>query len=186
MRSQADSTGQEDVSPNRESAPNGLPEGTEAVQQLFRRIGELLEHFTHYLGVRKDLAAAKARRVLLKLIAAAAAAVVLAAIVFTAAGLVVVGIAHGLGTLFGNRMWLGELVTGAGLLAMMAAALWILLGKWRKDACQRTIQKYEGNSDAVPEPSHSIQRPEVPQPAREVHSTSSPDTPHPAARAPVP
>ena len=65
------------------------------------------------------------------------------AIIATAAGLMIVGIAEGLGRLFGDRYWLGDLVTGLLVLSVIGGAAWFMMkkltGSWRS----QTVKKYE-------------------------------------------
>src|SRR5579859_2411004 len=77
----------------------------------------------HYVSVQRDLAKARAHDMLWR--AGAAAAVWMMA--FVAAGTAVVlvlrGLAHGLGQVFGGREWAGELSVGAFVLLVLAAVV---------------------------------------------------------------
>lgn len=65
------------------------------------------------------------------------------AIIATAAGLIIVGFAAGLGRLFGGRYWLGDIVAGVVVLAIIAGAVWYMMNKLTGTWKSQTVKKYE-------------------------------------------
>ena len=64
------------------------------------------------------------------------------AMIVTAVVILLNGIGEGLGWLFGGRMWLGNLVTGLGMLGLTVLALVIITHRIVKISRTRTIEKY--------------------------------------------
>jgi hypothetical protein len=57
--------------------------------------------------------------------------------------LVIVGLAQGLSRLFGGRVWLGDIVTGVVVLAVIGAGAWFMMNKLTGAWRSQTIRKYE-------------------------------------------
>ena len=106
-------------------------------------IDELKEYASYYLTAKVDGFKRTLRNLGLYAALGVVGLLVGGAIVATAAGLLVVGIAEGLGRLFGDRYWLGDLVTGVIVLGAVGGAVWFMMkkltGTWRS----QTIRKYE-------------------------------------------
>jgi uncharacterized membrane protein len=68
--------------------------------------------------------------------------VVAAAVLATAAAIAVTGIARGLAELFGGRLWLGELVTGVLILALVAIGSYFSVRKILRNSRWKTINRY--------------------------------------------
>jgi hypothetical protein len=66
----------------------------------------------------------------------------LSALVVTAVVLVCNGFAGGLATMFGHRLWLGNLVAGIVLLGAIAGVAWFGLKKVTGASKERTLKKY--------------------------------------------
>jgi hypothetical protein len=82
----------------------------------------LYAYFRHYLTARVDAVTAKVRRAVVWAIVGIVAGLADAAAVVTAVVLLLQGIANGLAVLFG-AIWAGQLVTGIGLLVLIALGL---------------------------------------------------------------
>lgn len=117
------------------------------VQQLFARIlaqaEQIVQNARDYVGVRKDEAIATGRSVAIKVTLGLLAAVVGLFAIGTATVISLTGLARGLGQLFGDRLWLGEITVGVGFLSAVGGGVWWMLMKWKRAARQRTVQKYE-------------------------------------------
>lgn len=119
------------------------------------RLAEILEQASRLAEVRAE----RARRALLRKALAIAIAVVgglvLAAVAFFAAGQFARGLAQGLGELTGHA-WLGELASGALLLALVFGAAAIAYVRWgpgNKQACEslatRELEAWDGLKQSV-------------------------------------
>jgi hypothetical protein len=115
----------------------------EAFGRITHDLDELKEYASYYVAAKVDSVKQTVRKIGLYAALGVVGAVVGAAIVATAAGLLVVGIAHLLGVLFGGRFWLGDLVTAVLILGGVGVAAYVmmnkLLGSWRS----QTLKKYE-------------------------------------------
>lgn len=114
---------------------------------MFQRIPALLdeirEYANHYISAKKDLTRAKAKEMASKAILLALIGVAALGTVFVSVLLLLTGIAMGLGELFGDRYWLGFLVTGILLLGIMGLGVWYGLKRWQNASRESTIRRYE-------------------------------------------
>jgi hypothetical protein len=116
---------------------------SEAFGRIKCDIDELKEYASYYLAAKVDGLKRTAKTIGLYAVLGVIGLLVGGAIIATAAGLLIVGIADGLGRLFGGRYWLGDLVTGLLVLGVIGGAVWFMMkkltGSWRS----QTIKKYE-------------------------------------------
>lgn len=115
----------------------------DSLKRLLRQLQELLEYTSYYLDARIDgiklslnKAAWRAELELVGILATAGLIVVGGALVF-------VGVAGGLGELFGGRVWLGKLTAGLLLLSCTVAVIWIRAALTQKISHDKTVEKYE-------------------------------------------
>jgi hypothetical protein len=106
---------------------------TDAFERLIPQFSELRECCLDYLSARVDGACVGLRNALFGVTLAALALVVVAGLSVTATWLVVNGVAEGLGVLFGNRPWAGNLLTGLLLVAGLVGGLCVIRLKNRSD-----------------------------------------------------
>jgi hypothetical protein len=106
-------------------------------------VDELKEYARYYLAAKVDGIKRTVRNVGLYAALGVLGLLVGGAIVATAAGLIIVGIADLLGRLFGDRYWLGDLVTGIIVLAVIGGAAWFMMKKLTGGWRSQTIKKYE-------------------------------------------
>jgi hypothetical protein len=115
----------------------------EAFNRIKGDLDELKEYGSYYLAAKVDGIKQSVRNIGLYAALGLVGAVVGGAMLATAAGLIVVGIARGLGALFGDQLWLGYLVTGILIVGAVGALAWMMMkkltGAWRSS----TIKKYE-------------------------------------------
>jgi len=119
-----------------------MPE-TDAFVLLLRQLRELCEYVSYYFSARADSAKVGLRNVLLGMTLAALAFVVVAGLCVSAVWLVLMGTAEGLGVLFGNRPWAGNLLTGLLLVAGLGGGICGIVIKLKKTARERTVAHYE-------------------------------------------
>ena len=92
----------------------------DAFRLLLRQFYELKNYFAYYLSAKSDRAKLGVRNAIVNLTLAALAFVVVAALAMAAIWFVLNGAAEGMGILFGNRPWAGNLLTGLLLVASLA------------------------------------------------------------------
>jgi len=112
-------------------------------QLLLRQFRELAEYFSYYLSAKADSAKLGLRNAVFSMTLAALAFVVVASLSVTATWLVLNGTAEGLGLLFGNRPWAGNLVTGLLVVAALAGGIYGIVIRLKKSAREGTVSKYE-------------------------------------------
>jgi hypothetical protein len=109
------------------------PSETDAFDGLIRPLSEMREHFLYYLSARADSARLSLRNALFRMTLAALAFVLVAGLSVAATWFVVNGTAEGLGLLFGNRPWAGNLLTGLLLVAGLGGGLYVIRFKNRSE-----------------------------------------------------
>ncbi len=109
------------------------PSETDSFDRLIRQFSEMREHFVSYLSARADSARLSLRNALLGMTLAALAFVLVACLSVAATWFVVNGTAEGLGVLFGNRPWAGNLLTGLLLVAGLGGGLYVIRLKNRSE-----------------------------------------------------
>jgi len=126
-------------STDREPAPSS---DGELFGRLLKQLAEAFEYASYYLTAKADEAKLSARRAVLR-------AQIVIVCVLSAAGLIVAGVtllfsglAGGLGELFG-RPWLGQLVSGALLVLLIALAMWGRAAWLRNYFFKQTQERYE-------------------------------------------
>jgi hypothetical protein len=112
-----DANGQIDQKPTSE---------TDTFDRLTRQFGELHQCFLSYFSARADSAWLSLRNALFRMTLAALAFVAVACLSVTAIWFVLNGAAEGLGVLFGNRPWAGNLLTGLLLVAGLGGGLCVI------------------------------------------------------------
>jgi hypothetical protein len=124
--------------------PNYKPNpAKEALGRITHDLDELKEYAGYYIAAKVDGIKQTVRNVGLYAALGVLGAVVGGAIVATAAGLLVVGIAHALGALFGGRYWLGDLVTAVLILGGVGAGAYVMMNKLTGTWRSQTLKKYE-------------------------------------------
>jgi hypothetical protein len=120
-----------------------VEEAKEKVRTMGMQLKELQEYVGHYLAAKSDALKLSVRNVVLY--AALGILGLFAAIAFAATAVVLlcIGIAHGLGVLFGERYWLGDIVLAVVFLGAMALGVKIAIDKVMKTSKATTVGKYE-------------------------------------------
>ncbi len=128
--------------PREETNGRADGKGPEAFDRLLGDLASLGDQAAIYLAARKDQVKLGARRALLGIALGLLALSIVAAVLVTAAALTVGGIARGLGELFGQRLWLGELVTGTVILAVTGIAGYFSVHNVLRNSRWNTINRY--------------------------------------------
>jgi len=119
---------------------HGPPHPLDGVMQ---RVREVIEYANFYVEARKDVLRAAVRGLIWKAAVGLVGAIAAVAVIIVSAVYLMSGIAHGLGSLFGERYWLGELVTGLAVFLILSGASFFAIKSLTKKARERTIKKYE-------------------------------------------
>lgn len=136
-------------SPGREQPPDGDADHrpsshpADAIRDALRRIGQLREFAAYYASARIDAIKASIRDA--GIYAALGLIGVLAAgsIVVVAISLLLIGIAGAFAALLGGRVWLGQIITGAIFLAVLAIGAMVGIRVLRRWFHSKMVQKYE-------------------------------------------
>jgi hypothetical protein len=124
--------------------PNYKPNpAKEAFERITHDLDELKEYAGYYVSAKVDGIKRTVRNIGLYAALGVVGAIVGGAVVATAAGLLVVGLAHALGALFGGRYWLGDLVTGILILGGVAGGAYYMMNKLTGTWRSQTLKKYE-------------------------------------------
>jgi hypothetical protein len=110
---------------------------------LLKRLAELREYCLYYLTSQMDLWKLRGRRLALWSVVAVAGFLVILTAIVVATTLLMIGIAHGLGALFGDRFWLGDLLTGLGFLLVLAGGSVFGFSRLNEHYRRQTRARYE-------------------------------------------
>lgn len=115
----------------------------DAFQRLLQQFAELGEYISYYAAAKTDRFKLTLRNTALGVVLAALGFVAVAGLFVTAGWLLLIGVAGGLSVLFGDRPWLGNLLTGALLLGGLGGGIYGMMVALRKAARVRTVEEYE-------------------------------------------
>jgi hypothetical protein len=115
----------------------------DGVAAIGLRVREVVEFASYYLTAQLDRLRLTAINLAMFAVLGFIAAFVGAAVVLTAGVLLVVGMADGLGALFGERYWLGDLVTAIVILGTLCAGTIVVFKKVTKSSRERLVAAYE-------------------------------------------
>jgi hypothetical protein len=116
---------------------------SDAFRDLGDRIAELKSFAGYYITAKLDGIKLSLRNLVLYAALGIVGLIAGGTIIVMASALLVMGISHGLGALFGGRYWLGDLVTGILFLGLIAAGVIFGLKAVTKSSRKRTVEKYE-------------------------------------------
>ncbi len=119
-----------------ESAANAVRDGVRAAQ-------ELLAYVRLLISATLDRWKLSALMLVLYAALAVFGAAAGIAVVVTSVVLLLVGAAHGVGALLGNRDWLGDLLVGFILLAVLTLSISSFLDRFLVASRKRTAKKYQ-------------------------------------------
>ena len=115
----------------------------EELKLLLTQFQELQEYVSYYAAVRTDSVKCSVRNAIGRIVLAAMGFVAVGGLIVMASWFVLSGISQGAGALFGDRAWIGAVITGvlalAGVGSGMSCVVWALKNASRK----RTVREYE-------------------------------------------
>jgi|SRR6266542_2718537 len=131
--------------PGGRSGSNGdTPESpVDAFRDIGERFAELKEFASYYWSAKTDSIKVSIRNAGLFAAIGIVGLIAVGALVVMAVALVCLGIAYGLTALFGGMAWLGYLVTGVLLLAVLGATVFFGMRYVTRSSRKRTADKYE-------------------------------------------
>ena len=110
---------------------------------IMRQVREFVEHANLYVEARKDMLRATVRSLIVKAVLGLVAAIAGVTLIIVAVVQLMSGAAEGLGVLFGERYWLGELVVASTVFLVLVVGAFVGIKLLTKSARKRTIKKYE-------------------------------------------
>jgi len=127
---------------------DGSAKGPEAFRHLQSQLEELGDYARLYASAKKDALTSSIRRAALWAAAGFIAAAIAVSTVVTATVLTLMGLAQLIGEALGDRLWAGYLLTGGGLLALLAIGVLVALTTLQTKFRQQTVKKYESRHKA--------------------------------------
>ena len=124
------------------SDPETPPPETDVLPRLLKQLAELFDYASYYLAAKADEAKSSARSLVLHAEVVFVGMLAAAGLIVTAVSLAFIGLAGGLGELFDSR-WLGQLVAGLLLFALVALAIWGRAKLIEKHFLRKTVERYE-------------------------------------------
>jgi len=118
-----------------------------AFASLKSSVEELKEYASYYLAAKSDGFKQSIKNMVLYAALGVIGLIVGATVLVTAAVLLVLGIGHGLATLF-NSLWLGELVAGLLVLGGIGVTAWLMIKKITNNWKSELKKKYEDRKAA--------------------------------------
>jgi hypothetical protein len=116
--------------------------GPEAFGRLQSQLEELAEYARLYVSAKKDAILATVRKLALFAVAGILAFLIGSALLVTAAVIALLGLAQLIGAALGDRLWAGYLITGFGLLALVAIVLAVAIFAMQRRFRKQTVEKY--------------------------------------------
>jgi uncharacterized membrane protein len=127
---------------NRPDAEEQDQSAADALHDLLTQIGELLAYVRHFATAKVDGMRYAMRQMATWVAVGLVALLAAAGALVTAIVLFLTGVAQGLAMAFGNRMWLGNAVTGFGLLVLMALVLFVGIRRCQRKSYHQRRQAY--------------------------------------------
>jgi uncharacterized membrane protein len=115
---------------------------------VVQQLRELIEHANLYVEARKDMVRSTVRNLIVKAVLGIIGAVAGITLIIVAVVQLMNGAAQGLGLLFGERFWLGELVLASAVFLVLAIGAFVGMKLLTKSSRERTIKKYERRQQA--------------------------------------
>jgi hypothetical protein len=127
---------------------NGAGKGPEAFRQLQAQLEELADYARLYVSAKKDAITCSLRRAAVWAAIGVVAASVAVTTVITSTVLTMIGLSQLIGEALGDRPWAGYLITGGGLILLLAVGTLIALTTLQSRFRKQTVQKYERRHQA--------------------------------------
>jgi hypothetical protein len=109
---------------------------------LVENLRELVDYLSYYLSVQADQVRLRIRRFVLGMLLCGMAVISGLSVIITAVVILLAGAGQGFGQLFGGRLWLGNLVTGIGVLCLTVLMLVVISRRIVRISRTKTVEKY--------------------------------------------
>jgi membrane protein implicated in regulation of membrane protease activity len=119
------------------------PSPTEALQRLQQQIAELREYLAHFVSAKVDGIVLSVRQMVMWGVLGVAGLLCLAGLVITAVVLLLDGAATGIALLLGGRLWLGQMIVGGVVLALLTFGMILGMRTWQRRWHQQKVQQYD-------------------------------------------
>ena len=141
--------------------------GPAAARRVVTYLAELRDYAAIYASAKADKLKQSMRQIVLYAALGIIGLIAATAYIVTAVAVAILGMSEGLGHLFGERVWLGHLVTGLVLLSVLALVVYIMVRRMTSNSRRRTIEKYARRKQqhAARFPEQAGEQP-VPEPQR--------------------
>jgi hypothetical protein len=116
---------------------------TDALKDIGLRLGEIKEFASYYLAAKLDGYKVSLRNLGIYAALGIVGLIAGSAIITTAAVLLLVGLAWGLGDLLWDKLWLGALIVGLLVLGGLAGGIIFFMKKLTNTSRKRLVEKYE-------------------------------------------
>lgn len=123
-----------------EQGEKTIPDELKLLLKQFRELGE---YFSYFVTAKTDSAKLSLRQFVLWVVLASVGFVALGGLIVIASWLLLSGTAEGLGRLFGDRPWIGSLITGFLPLAGLGVGMYGAVARQSRIARERTAKRYE-------------------------------------------
>ena len=118
------------------------PSPAEALHRLQEQMGELQTYLAHFISAKIDSLMLPMRQLGVWAVLGVMGLIVLAGLTVAAIVLLLTGAATGLGLLFNGHLWLGQIVVGGGVLALLSLSIFIGVRSWQRRSRQQKVQQY--------------------------------------------
>jgi hypothetical protein len=118
------------------------PRGPDALADAVERLAEAREYIAHLIAAEFERLKLRFRRATIWAIAGLTAVVLLLAIIVAAAGLLLFGLSQLVGSLLGDRPWLGGIIVGGGVLVLGILLLAWGLWSWQASAFNAARERF--------------------------------------------
>ncbi len=115
----------------------------EGLKLLLKQFQELREYVSYHAAARTDSVKLSVRNAIRRIVLAALGFVAVGGLIVMASWFALSGISQGAGALFGDRAWMGALITGALTLAGVGLGMSWAASTREKASRKRTFRKYE-------------------------------------------
>lgn len=126
----------------RKAAGASWAEWQRAWRALGKRLPEMRADLSCYAAAQTDRVRLLANQLLTRVVTNVLLAVAVAALFISAAWMVIVGVAGGMATVLDGRVWLANLLTGAGTLVLLFATIAVTIAVRRGQRRRRLERRY--------------------------------------------
>jgi hypothetical protein len=122
--------------------------GIDPLAPLKKHLAELAEYVRLYLSTQGDSIRSSIRSAGIYAGLGLVAGIAGIALIAKATTMLLAGAAAGLGELFGERLWAGQLVVSAAVLIALATTIYVVMTKLTNTSRQKVLSKYEQRRQA--------------------------------------